>query len=114
VYEERGRRRADGKEIRVLVDRVWPRGISREQLALTEWARELGPSTELRKWFGHDPDRWNEFRRRYRAELSKKSDQLKAVAQLAQKGRLVLLYSAKDEEHNQAVVLKDVLEELVR
>jgi len=98
--------RSDG--YRVLVDRVWPRGISKEQAAVDEWAKELAPSTELRKWFGHDPARWREFRTRYRQEL-KGSAALEALRARAKKQRVTLVYSAKDERHNQAVVLKELL-----
>jgi uncharacterized protein YeaO (DUF488 family) len=103
----------DPLEKRVLVDRVWPRGVHKERLALDSWAREVAPSNELRRWFDHDPKRWPEFQRRYREELSGKRLELKKLAQLARGGRLVLLYGARDEERNQAVVLKDVLEEAV-
>jgi uncharacterized protein YeaO (DUF488 family) len=97
----------------VLVDRVWPRGIKKEDLALDLWLREIAPSTPLRKWFGHDPKKWPEFQRRYRAELRQPEQQarLRELTSLAHKGSLTLLYSAKDEEHNQAVVLRRVLEE---
>jgi uncharacterized protein YeaO (DUF488 family) len=98
-------------EIRVLVDRVWPRGISRDALNLERWAKDVAPSTELRKWFGHDPRRWPGFQTRYRHELAEKTAALKELAVLSVRGRLVLLYSAKDEDHNQAIVLKEVLEE---
>ncbi len=94
-------------ETRVLVDRVWPRGVSRE--ALARWAREVAPSTQLRRWFGHDPARWPEFQRRYREELARRTPELKELARMAQQGPLVLLYSAKDRERNQAVVLKEAL-----
>ncbi len=100
--------------LRILVDRVWPRGFSRNRVRRTEWRKELAPSTPLRKWFGHDPAKWNQFRKRYRAELKRSGqlDALKALAQLSARKRLTLVYSAADEEHNQAVVLKELLEEL--
>lgn len=98
-------------ETRVLVDRVWPRGLSRAALKLDRWAKDIAPSTELRKWFGHDPRRWPGFQSRYRHELAEKTSVLKELAELSVRRPLVLLYGAKDEEHNQAVVLKDVLEE---
>lgn len=100
---------ADG--YRVLVDRVWPRGRTRSELALAEWAKELAPSTALRQWFGHDPRRFDEFRDRYRKELSTASQRarLRQVLDAAGKGPLTLVYGAKDEEHNQAVVLRDEL-----
>ncbi|MEW9583991.1 DUF488 domain-containing protein [Paraburkholderia sp. DGU8] len=95
----------------MLVDRVWPRGRSKETLKLDEWLRELAPSAELREWFGHDPERWTEFQQRYRDELD--SDEMRARVQQLLKDaadqRITLVYGAKDEEHNQAVVLRDVL-----
>jgi len=96
---------------RVLVDRLWPRGVSKEAAHLDLWLKEVAPSTELRKWFGHDPARWREFQQRYRRELGEQGDALAQLAALARKGRLTLLYGAKDEAHNEAVVLKQVLEE---
>ncbi len=99
---------ADGP--RVLVDRVWPRGVSRERLMIDAWLRDLGPSTALRKWFGHDPRKWAEFRTRYRAELARKQALLAELAGYARSGRLTLVYSARDTEHNQAVVLKEMLD----
>jgi uncharacterized protein YeaO (DUF488 family) len=102
--------RADGT--RILVDRLWPRGIKKEEAHVEKWLRELGPSNELRHFFGHDPARWQEFRRRYLAEL-KRPDVTAFLAELeglARNGTLTLVYSARDEEHNQAVVLKELLE----
>lgn len=99
--------------IRVLVDRVWPRGRSREALALAGWERDVAPSDELRRWFGHDPGRWDAFRRRYRVELETPDRQaaLARLAALARTGTLTLVYGAADEDHNQAVVLREVLAE---
>ncbi len=96
---------------RVLVDRVWPRGRSRETLRLDAWERELGPSDELRHWFGHDPARWAEFQARYRAELSAPDQgaRLDALAERARQGTVTLVYGARDEEHNQARVIADEL-----
>ena len=101
---------------RVLVDRIWPRGIRKEELHLDLWLRELAPSTSLRKWFGHDPKRWEEFQRRYRAELRQNEQQarLHELLTLARQGPVTLLYSAKDEEHNQAVALRQVVEDSLR
>lgn len=98
---------------RILVDRVWPRGLKKEALRLDAWMRELGPSDQLRTWFGHDPARWEEFQRRYRAELERPDQQarLAELEQMALHGPITLLYGARDEQHNQAVVLKAVLEE---
>ena len=100
---------ADG--CRVLVDRIWPRGLTREAAAIDYWFKELGPSTALRTWFGHRPERWEEFARRYRAELKVAAAQplLQELSALAAAGPLTLLYSARDEEHNQAVVIAEVL-----
>lgn len=97
---------------RVLVDRVWPRGRSRDALKLDEWARELGPSNELRRWFGHEPARWEEFRRRYRDELEapEQAASLDHLARQARSSTLTLVYGARDEEHNQARVIAEELE----
>ena len=99
--------KADG--FRVLVDRVWPRGISKEKAAVDLWMKEIGPSTELRKWFGHRPERWEEFRARYREELNEKQELVDELRGYAAKEPLTLVYSAKDEDRNQAVVLNEVL-----
>lgn len=93
----------------VLVDRIWPRGVSKEKLELNEWARELAPSGELRRWFGHDPERWQEFQRRYRNELADWQDALDRLRRCARECNLVLLYSARDEKHNQARVLAELV-----
>lgn len=92
--------------IRVLVDRVWPRGISKEDLKISHWMKELAPSTELRKWFNHDPERFSEFKKKYEKELAAENEQLKELIQLAKTENqpITLVYGAKDEEHNQAVV----------
>ncbi|WP_394892873.1 DUF488 domain-containing protein [Mesorhizobium sp. AaZ16] len=95
---------------RVLVDRVWPRGVSKEKAAVDLWMKEIGPSTDLRKWFGHDPARWDEFRKRYRDELAAKRELLDELRTHAANGRLTLVYSARDESHNQAVVIREMLE----
>lgn len=94
---------------RVLVDRVWPRGLTKAKAAIDQWMKDVAPSTELRQWFGHDPERWTEFRRRYRAELARRPDLLKELRAIARDGRLTLVYSARDEQHNQAVVLRERL-----
>lgn len=95
---------------RILVDRVWPRGFTKEKARVDEWRRELGPSDALRKWFGHDPDKWDEFRRRYREELEDKGGwaDLMAIAERARKQDVTLVFSAKDVAHNQAVALKEM------
>lgn len=95
---------------RILVDRLWPRGIGKKEVKLDEWHKEIAPSNQLRKWFGHDPTRWNEFRKRYFAELDSNSEAWKTMVDLARSENITLLYSAKNEEQNNAVVLKDYLE----
>jgi uncharacterized protein YeaO (DUF488 family) len=94
---------------RILVDRLWPRGVRKVDAAIDHWAKELAPSTELRKWFGHDPARWQAFRRRYVLELRQHGDELDRLRTLAVSGPLTLVYAARDEVHNDAVVLRDVL-----
>ncbi|MFC3569878.1 DUF488 domain-containing protein [Paracoccus sp. TOH] len=94
---------------RVLVDRLWPRGLSREALGADLWLREIAPSDDLRHWFGHDPAKWDEFRRRYAAELDANPDPVRALRQLARKGPVTLLYAAHDQQHNNAVALRDYL-----
>jgi uncharacterized protein YeaO (DUF488 family) len=94
---------------RILIDRLWPRGVAKTEAAIDEWMKEIAPSTELRKWFGHDPDRWQEFRRRYQSEIRERSEQYARLRALAQHGPITLVFAAKDEEHNDAVVLRDLL-----
>jgi uncharacterized protein YeaO (DUF488 family) len=94
---------------RVLIDRLWPRGVSRQQAKLDDWDKELPPSTELRRWFAHEPSRFEEFRRRYIDELRDERPRLTALRRRARGGTLTLVYSAHDSEHNDAVVLADVL-----
>lgn len=98
----------DGR--RVLVDRLWPRGLSKDKAALDLWLKEVAPSNDLRHWFGHDPARWEEFVERYRKELGQ-NPALQELLDLARQGTISLIYGAKDEEHNQAVVLRDMLKE---
>ena len=102
---------ADDDSYRVLVDRIWPRGVSREQARLDEWAKELAPSTELRRWFAHDPKKFAEFRRRYDDELAGQSDKLSELRERGREGTVTLLFGARDTEHNNAVVLAEVLAE---
>jgi uncharacterized protein YeaO (DUF488 family) len=97
---------------RILVDRLWPRGVSKEEAKLTLWLKDIAPSTELREWFGHDPSRWHEFSRRYRAELKANEAAVAEIAEFLKSGRVTLLYGARDTEHNEAVVLADYLHEL--
>ncbi len=101
---------ATDNRYRVLVDRLWPRGVKKENLGVNAWMKVLAPSTELRKWFGHDPDRWDEFRTRYFKELEAQADQVSALIESAGKRTILLIYGAKDEEHNQAVALKQWIE----
>lgn len=98
----------------MLVDRLWPRGLGKERARLDDWRKDLAPSDALRKWFAHDPVRWEEFRRRYRRELSApaQAEALKALARLGRRKTVTLLYGATDERRNQAAVLKEVLDEL--
>jgi uncharacterized protein YeaO (DUF488 family) len=97
----------DGK--RILVDRLWPRGVSKADAAVDEWIKEIAPSTALRKWFGHDPARWPEFRRRYLKELHQHPEQTHRLRALALQGPITLVFSARDEAHNDAVVLREFL-----
>lgn len=94
---------------RILIDRLWPRGVTKENLALSQWAKDLAPSTELRQWFGHDPALWPEFRQRYAAELRPHAELLESLRALARKGTITLVYGAHDEEHNDAVALREFL-----
>ena len=100
--------------IRILVDRVWPRGLTKKRARIDAWRKELAPSTALRKWFGHDRAKWTRFRKRYRTELmdSDQRSALKELARLSRHRTITLLYSAADEEHNQAVFLKELLDKL--
>lgn len=103
----------DGR--RILVDRVWPRGVTKGELRLDGWYRDLAPSTELRKWFGHDPERWPEFQKRYAAELRRAGmrERLSELAAMAKRSKVTLLFGARDEEHNQAIALRDYLKKLI-
>lgn len=105
VYEKPAK--SDGT--RILVDRLWPRGLTKEKAHVDLWLKEVAPTDDLRKWFGHDPARWPEFRTRYRAELKHNSEQMTLLKQALAKGPATIVYGAKDEEHNQAVVLKELL-----
>ena len=103
--------KSDG--IRLLVDRLWPRGIAKKEIDLDDWIKEVAPSNELRKWFGHDPEKWDDFRKRYRAELSENPDAVRRCLDWLRKDNVTLLYGARDKEHNQAVVLRDYLLEKI-
>ena len=102
---------ADSDGQRVLVDRLWPRGIAKEKADLSLWLKEIAPSTELRKWFDHDPAKWAEFQKRFRAELNDNGEAVAELRNLVAKGKITLLYSAHDEAHNNAVVLAAYLQE---
>jgi uncharacterized protein YeaO (DUF488 family) len=106
VYEKPSR--MDGS--RILVDRLWPRGLTKERAAVTLWLKDVAPSTELRKWFGHDPAKWKQFQARYRKELREKKGALKLLRQKGKTRTVTLVYGARDEEHNEALVLKKVVE----
>jgi uncharacterized protein YeaO (DUF488 family) len=106
VYEQPDKE--DGE--RILVDRLWPRGLTKEKAGVDLWLKEIAPSTELRKWFHHDPKKWKSFRGRYETEIRHKDDLIKLLKQKATEGRITLLYGARDEKHNEALVLKEFLE----
>ncbi len=105
VYEEPDRE--DGT--RILVDRLWPRGLTKEKAKVDLWLKDVAPSTELRKWFAHDPARWAEFQRRYGEELKRNEEQLLLLKQEAAKGTTTLVYAARDQLHNEAVILQNLL-----
>jgi len=94
---------------RILVDRLWPRGFTKEKAALDLWLKEIAPSNELRKWFGHDPDKWKDFQKKYQQELKQNKEAVDILKDYIQKGNVTLLYAAKDEEHNEAQVIKDFI-----
>ena len=98
-----------GDGTRVLIDRLWPRGVTKADAAIDQWIKDLAPSTALRKWFGHDPARWQEFRRRYAAEVREHPEMLNRLRTMARRGTITLVFSAHDELHNDAVVLRDLL-----
>ena len=106
VYEKPSRK--DG--LRILVDRLWPRGLTKDHAAVDLWLKDLAPSTELRTWFGHDPARWKQFQVRYRKELREKKDALNLLKERSKDRTVTLVYGARDEEHNEALVLKRVLD----
>ncbi|MBW7867363.1 MAG: DUF488 domain-containing protein [Brumimicrobium sp.] len=108
IYEESSP--TDG--YRILVDRVWPRGVSKEKANIEEWMKEIAPSTPLRKWFNHEVDKYAEFKKKYSEELKSNKELLEKIHAIAKKQQVTLTYGAKDEEHNQAVVLKEVIERM--
>jgi uncharacterized protein YeaO (DUF488 family) len=95
--------------MRILVDRMWPRGLSKKQAAIDLWLKQVAPSPELRKWFGHDPAKWERFRSRYTKELSHNSDSVETLRENKRRGTVTLVYAARDEKHNNAIVLQDFL-----
>lgn len=103
VYDKPEKR--DGR--RILVDRVWPRGLTKDKASVDLWLKDIAPSTKLRKWFGHDPAKWQEFRKRYTQELKKNTEQVSVLMEELKKGEVTLVYGAKDEDHNQALVIKE-------
>lgn len=100
--------------LRILVERLWPRGVRKDQAHIDLWLKDLAPSTELRKWFGHDPGKWDEFQKRYRSELEDKGDLLALLKHRTGEGAVTFVYAARDEEHNSAVALKEFLEESMK
>lgn len=110
VYERPSK--SDGT--RVLIDRLWPRGLTKEKAGIDRWLRDIAPSTKLRRWFGHDPERWDEFHRRYTVELKHHSELVDELLKVSHEGTLTLVFGARDEEHNDAVVLKKLLLEYAR
>jgi uncharacterized protein YeaO (DUF488 family) len=106
VYEKPSRK--DG--LRILVDRLWPRGLTKEHAAVNLWLKDVAPSTQLRKWFGHDAGRWKEFQTRYRKELRQNKEPIELLKQKSKEHTVTLVYGARDEEHNEALVLKKILE----
>jgi uncharacterized protein YeaO (DUF488 family) len=105
---------SDADGYRVLVDRLWPRGMSKNDLKVDVWLRDVAPSDELRKWFGHDPAKWEEFRSKYTQELNSNREFEKLLDLVREKERVTLVYSARDTEHNQAVVLKELIEKRLK
>jgi uncharacterized protein YeaO (DUF488 family) len=100
--------KSDGQ--RILVDRVWPRGVTKEEILIDDWVKDVAPSTALRKWFNHEPPKWNEFKRRYFRELERRPDALKRLLAKSRAGTMTLVFGAKDAGHNNAVALKEYLE----
>jgi uncharacterized protein YeaO (DUF488 family) len=105
VYEQA----EDGDGVRILVDRLWPRGLKKEEARVDLWLKEIAPTTELRQWFAHDPGKWQEFRKRYLREIEAKEAQVERIKQEMKKGPVTLVYGARDSEHNDAVVLQELL-----
>jgi uncharacterized protein YeaO (DUF488 family) len=106
VYEEPGRQEG----VRILVDRIWPRGVSKEEALIDHWLKDIAPSTELRKWFNHDPRKWEKFKEKYFLELNGNGELLEELLRIAHMGPVTLVYGARDQDHNNAVALKEFLE----
>jgi uncharacterized protein YeaO (DUF488 family) len=100
--------------LRILVDRLWPRGLTKDEAKMDLWLKEIGPSNELRKWYGHDPTRWVEFKKKFFQELDQKKELVEQILIRAKEEDLILLYGAKDEEHNNAVALKEYIETILK
>ena len=107
AYDEA--KKEDGK--RILVDRLWPRGLTKAEAQVNLWLKDIAPSTTLRKWFGHQPSKWEEFKKRYSAELERNTEQVSLLERELSAGKVTLVYAAKDQEHNGAIVLKEFLEQ---
>lgn len=99
--------------LRILVDRIWPRGMSKEEARLDQWIKDIAPSTELRQWFNHDPDKWDAFKQRYFKELRKQDNKLKSLLDETDKQRITLVYAANDQQHNNAIALREYLLTLI-
>ena len=106
IYEKPSK----GDGFRILVERLWPRGMSKDRAAVDLWMKDVAPSPELRKWFAHDPAKWEEFRRRYEKELEKKTNEIHLLLEKGREGTVTLVYAAHDQEHNSALILKQYLE----
>ena len=107
VYEKPSK----GDGLRILVERLWPRGLTKERASVDLWLMDVAPGTELRKWFGHDPAKWEQFCKRYRIELEQRKDAVNLLKQKSKEGTITLVYAARDEKHNSAVALKKILEQ---
>ena len=107
VYEKPAKE--DG--FRILADRLWPRGLTKEKASVDLWLKDIAPSTELRKWFGHDPEKWNEFKKKYVAELKKNKETVSILKEKIKEGTVTILYGARDQVHNEALVILDFLDE---
>lgn len=103
----------DGDGLRILVDRLWPRGISKEKAKIDFWPKEIAPSNELRRWYGHDPEKWEEFKKRYFSELDTRSEQVEELLGLLRKGNVTFVYSSTEQHLNNAVALKEYIEPIL-